>query len=392
MTTTSHFQGYTPSIAVYSSLISGKQFIDDSLGWRADSIGASWTAFGDCYEFGLSMRTDEAEIERWLDKGLGRHLEFYSPGLSLLWSGYCAQVNANLGTLTLTRGPLLDVVANKVRVIYGAYDRSTEPPTPGARIATAWYEDADSQAKYGIIEQVKSVGFSTPTIAAQIAQTVLADKKDPETKESETLDSPSEPSLSLTFRGYVNWLNAYAYSQTTTTGTQTADAKIKAVLDADPNGIFNTDQSAIQSNANTLVAAWEDDDDMALNIIKGIVALGDDEYNRWTFGIDQNRKASYGPIPNIVEYQRTRSAPEQRVELYGTGLRVLPWNVRPGKWVFYTDLLTTKPPTRTPQRDDPRFAFLEQVTYSTPWGLKLDGAQISRTDQLLDRLGLGGSA
>lgn len=392
MTTSSFFQGYGSTLAIFTSLVSGKELLDDSLGWRADSIGAGWTAFGDCFELGLSIRTNEAEIERWLDKGLGRHLEFYSPGLSRIWSGYCAQVNANLGTLTLTRGPLLDVVANRVRVVYGGYDSSTEPPTPGARITTAWYEDAVSQARYGIIEQVKSVGFSNAAIAAQIAQTVLADKKDPETKESETLDSPSEPSLSLTFRGYVNWLNVYTYNQTAVAGDIDADAKIKAILDADPNGIFNVDQSAIQSNASTQVSAWEDDDDIALSIIKGIVALGDDDYNRWTFGVDQNRKASYGPIPNVVEYQRTRSAPEQRVELYGTGLRVLPWNVRPNKWVFYTDLLTTKPPTRTPQRDDPRFAFLEQVTYSTPWGLKLDGAQVSRTDQLLDRLGLGGSA
>jgi hypothetical protein len=258
----------------------------------------------------------------------------------------------------------------------------------GVRRATDVANDTDSQADYGIIEKNISVGGVTAANAEQIRDTALDELKEPETSETDNLDSSRSASVSVECLGYFHWLKAYAYSSTTT-GTENASTKIENVLTADPNSIFSTDYNDITANT-TAVGAYEQDNRTAMAIIKGIVGLGDSSFNRYLFGFYNDRKARYGAMATDTEYQRSLLEPEQKLARYATGQRVLPWDVQAGEWVFYTDLLIgrSQPSER---RLDPRYLFIEQSAFSLPWALTLQGSRSGRLDQLLARLGLGGT-
>ena len=127
-------------------------------------------------------------------------------------------------------------------------------------------------------------------------------------------------------------------------------------------------------------------------LVQGIVALGDSSNNRWLFGFGPGRRAFYRAIPTDTAYQRRLSDPEQRLEVFGTDIQVFPWDAEAGAWTFYTDLLIGRTREATTFRADPRYLFVEQATFTAPWGLTLRGAKIARLAQLLSRKGLGGSS
>ena len=376
------------SASVFEPLVRGGAWIKDGLGWAADGLNMNLAALGGYWSLQLSIMDSQARIEEWIDDGLGRHVEVYNDSLDIIWEGFVSKVTANIGSLSLSRGPLLDTVANRVKCIYSTVDTSTTPPTVGVREDTDWAEDADSQDRYGIIERVVSVGGANATTAEQIRDTALDDLKDPATDERENVSSSNVPSATIDCLGYSHWFKAYTYSSTTT-GTQNASAKLQAVLAGDPNNIFSTDYYGIATNT-TQVGAWEQDDRVAWSIMSGIVALGDSSFNRYIFGIYAGRKPFYSAVPTTVDYQRRLSDPGQWIESYGIGGKKRPWEILPGKWVFYTDLLTGTIPA-TSLRADPRHLFIEQMSYSVPWALSLDGARAGRLDQLLARLGLAGA-
>jgi hypothetical protein len=197
------------------------------------------------------------------------------------------------------------------------------------------------------------------------------------------------PSATIECLGYYHWLGAYTVDLSTT-DLQDADAKVQAVLSSDPNNLFSTDTTYINSNT-TQVGAQDQEYRTALSVIAGIVALGDASFNRWVFGFGPNQRPFYNTIATDTMYQRRLSDPEQRLEIFGTSNQVLPWDARAGEWVFYTDLLVGRTRDATNFRADPRYLFTEQTTFTAPWGLTLRGAKVTRLAQLLKRQGLGGS-
>jgi hypothetical protein len=381
-------QGRTLSLVVKEPLVIGAGLIDDSLGVKVDRLQVVETAMGGFWSLTFELKDSQTKIEDWVDDGLGRHVELYNPALQCIWEGFASKISANIGSLTLTRGPLLETVANKVKVVYSTVDYSIVPPAVGARDDTAWYEDSDSQVKYGEIQRVVSVGGVQPAEADQIAQTALEELKEPATDEKDNLASSVEPSVTVECLGYVHWLNAYTYSSTTT-GTENASTKLQNIITADPNSLLSTDFTDIATNT-TAVGAWEQDSRIAWSIVKGITALGDSSFNRYLFGIGTGRKATYSAIPTTAKYQRSLLDPQQSLELYGSGQRVLPWDSEPGEYVFYTDLLIGRSQSST-LRLDPRYLFIEQSSFTIPWALTLDGSKVGRLDQLLAQLGLKGT-
>jgi hypothetical protein len=376
------------SLLVYEPLVRGTGIIDDSLGTRTDSLRVEHTANGGYWSKSFTIRGRQEEVEAWVDDGLGRHVELYDTGLAPVWEGFVNQVNANIGSLSLNRGPLMQV-ANRIKVVYTPVDTSTNPPTSGARDETDYTNDTDSQDLYGIIERIISVSSGDVTAAEQARDTALEDSKYPNADETENLESSVVPSATIECLGYYHWLGAYTVDLSTT-DLQDADAKVQAVLSSDPNNLFSTDTTYINSNT-TQVGAQDQEYRTALSVIAGIVALGDASFNRWVFGFGPNQRPFYNTIATDTMYQRRLSDPEQRLEIFGTSNQVLPWDARAGEWVFYTDLLVGRTRDATNFRADPRYLFTEQTTFTAPWGLTLRGAKVTRLAQLLKRQGLGGS-
>jgi len=140
---------------------------------------------------------------------------------------------------------------------------------------------------------------------------------------------------------------------------------------------------------NTLqVPAWEDEDNLAWSVIKGIVARGDTSYNRWLFGVYDNLEAYYYAAPTVAEYQQRLSQPRSRVE-HVEGDEVYPWKVRPGKWIIFPDFLTGQA-AEVDLRDDPRAMFIESVKYTAPTDLQFRGGDVDSVNALVAQLGLMG--
>lgn len=357
-----------------------------TLAQATHQISPIWTAYGGYWSMSLSWSAKPSEIDEWLDAGLGRHIELYAPTTEKIWEGYVSSVSANIGSLTVTRGPLLDTVANKVRVAFSTVDTSTTPPTVGIRAFTDWAEDADSQARYGIIERIISVGGASVSNADDIRDLALNEVAEPATDEVDNLGAAADPTLNVEVLGYYHWLKAYVYNSTST-GETNASTKLAAVIAANPNSLL----SASSIEANTLqVPQWENDNRVAESVIKGIVALGNATNNRTVFGFYNDRGAIYNTIPTTPIYTRTLAEPEQALKDYTTDRSIKPWEVQPGEIVFYSDLLVGRTGTGS-LLSDPRYLFIEQASYTIPWSLTLQGAKVNRLDQLMAQLGLGGT-
>lgn len=394
-------------LVIRQPLVIGTTVLHDDLATRAESLKVVHTAWGGFWQLSFQIQGSQGEIEDWIDDGLGRDVTLHGPALDVIWEGFVSQVSGNIGSLSITRGPLLDTVANRVYVEY-AVDESEpldsgvvapifDPPVPIFRppappppaLPANWYEDTDSQAKYGIIERVLTAGELTVTNAEEMAQTALEKWKEPQTDEKDNLESSASPSVTVTCLGYVHWLKAFTYTSAVGT-TANASAMVQNFLGADPNSIFSTDYANVNANTSQVMDSYPDQAP-AWDALKGVVSIGDSSYNRWLFGIGKDRKAYYSAAPTTTAYQRALAAPEQRLEVYGAGTRVYPWEARAARWTFYTDLLVGKAPAAE-RRSDPRFLFVEQATFTLPWGLTLDGSDFGKLDQALAKMGLDGEA
>lgn len=371
------------AIVVSTSLLSGRQYLAD---YASDVSGYSHVieADGGFKEMVFSLNSEVVEIEDWLESGLGRHVEVFDDAHLVMWEGFVDKVSAVIGGRAIERGPLMDV-ANRLSVVYSRVDTSVSPPVVGNRAQTAYADNADSQAKYGIFYDVYSVSGSSDATALLIRDTLLADRAWPETTESIS-GQGSTPMLTITCRGYLDYLKKFPYNDTVSTGEVDASQKIEDVLAADPNAIVSTDYTWI--DANTLqVGAYENDSKTGWAVIAGEVAKGDATANRWTFGIYAGRKAYYQPQEMDFSYKYTTSQSE--LELFSGGI-ISPWAVRPGKWIFFPDFLQGRSYTGDIARD-PRAMYIESVTYTAPYDLGMNGSKVKTLPQLLARLGLGGT-
>ena len=375
------------SILYASPLVQGADYIPAG-NWSEDNLQKTNQAYGGHWSLTHNFNCSQRTAESWLEDGIGRHVELYGPSTIKVWDGFADQIDINIGGLTKSRGSLIDTVANRIWVTYSTVDTSTPPPTVGIRATTTAANDTTSQGKYGIIERVISIGGASLASAEQIRDTAIIEYAEPDSNEMDNLGSSTSPSVSVTCLGYHHWLKTYTVDLTTT-GDQNASAKVEAVLAADPNSFFSSDYNYVI--ANTIqVGAYDRDSRTADAVIKGITALGGTSNERWTFGFGNDRVAYYKAIPTAPVYQRRLAEPEQRVEQWVSGQRIKPWNVQAGEWIFYSDILASRPPSTT-LAEDPRYMFIEQAVYSTPWELSLQGSQVGNLDQIMAQKGLGGS-
>jgi len=333
----------------------------------------------------FTINDEKNALEEWFEEGLGRHIECYNHAQNLIWEGFVNKVSINLGPLSASRGPLLDA-PNRVFAVYSALDTTTNPPVRGERTKTAAANDTYAQELYGIIESIQSIGTATAVDAAQAQNTYLAENALPETTQATA--GASGPSVTIECLGYYHWLKTYVYNQIANTGTQNLSVKLTAVLNAELNTIINGNMDI---TANTLqVEQFENSDKTAWALIKALVALGDATNARYLFGVWGGRRAIYEAAPTTeITYQQHLADPAMRVKTM-TETMVMPWDVLPGKWLFFPDFLIGRVQS-IQRRRDPRFMFIESVTFDAPWGLKMTGGKTDLAPQLLARLGLAGT-
>lgn len=345
-------------------------------------IGGYWSASAQA-----SHRQDV--IEDWIERGLGRHMLVQDEALVTVGEFFVNRIDATLGKLTFTLGPLMDV-ANRVQVVYSTVDNTVSPPILGIRARTTAVNDTDSQAAYGILQKILSTGGSTATEAAQNGSTYLALNAWPQTGRRSTFLGGAAASMTIEMLGYWAWLGAYVYNQTAATGAVNASVKLQAVLAAQPNtGLFSTDYSRITANT-VQISQWEDEDRTGEDVVKAINALGTTTYATTNAGFYTGRQFVYEPAPTSIRYVQRVASNDLLTDLIGG--RVQPWNVMPGEWIFYADFLAGRlpPVTGTSLLRDPRCGLIEVVTLDNRYGLDINGIHVGTLDQMLARQGLAG--
>ena len=227
----------------------------------------------------------------------------------------------------------------------------------------------------------------TPTNEAEeLRDAYLEENKLPETSQEFSISQATVPTLTLECLGYHHWLNKYVYDPAAS-GTVQIPTKLKAILAADPNAIFSTNYNNIADAAAylLLVPAAEEQIRFAKAIIDEMVAMGDANDNRTFFAIYEDREAHYSAIPTEVEYYHYVTRQPTQISNIDNN-PVMPWQVRPGKWMTMPDFLPGfKGPAEL--RFDPRNVLIESVTYQSPLELTLNGKKVSKVSQLLAKRG-----
>lgn len=345
----------------------------------------------------ISMVGNNEFLEDWLQNGLGRHIEVYSPQQRLIWEGFADTIDINMGGVIFKKGPLINI-GNRVLASYtpifpcveGADPPCNEPVT-GTPTVTTLVDNVLSQKRFGIWEKIIDAGEQYVEDAEFVRDLFLAENAYPEGNPSLSIGNESDMSVTINCKGYIEWLNAYPYTYDNGTDeciSLWASDKIIDVLQADPNDIISILYDGISFNG-VLVCDNETEYKQAKTIIDDILTKGGGDGDRWTFGIYGNRKVFYKPIPSKVEYIYYKTGRTQQVETV-EGQVIEPWDVLPCKWVGIPTFLTSFGLKIEDIRNDPRIFFGEEVNFTAPDQVNISGAKIRRLPQLLARMGLGG--
>jgi len=385
MTTPSSFYGAGLSIDVRTPYIQEA----DPIGNYAEYVNSYShviSASGGYLSATFKIVGNEIFTEDWLTHGLGRHITVYGPSAEIVWQGFVNQLNISMGGVTFSRGPLVDI-ANRVGGVYTPIiDATTDPPITGTALETTLVEDSNSQMKYGIWEKLLNIGTVTIGDAYYIRDLYLEENSLPDGNPSISIGNTGDFSVSIDCRGYSDWLE-YIYNFTDNHLSIYLSEIVKNILGNDPNSVISTDYSSISENL-VIKDPWTEDNKTAKTLIDELLALGGGSDDRWTFGIYKDRKPIYEPIPTDIEYIYYKAGTTQQIETM-QGTIVEPWNVLPCKWVAIPTFLSSLKKGFGDIRNDPRVFFAEEVNFTAPDQVTINGAKVRKLAQYMAKLGLG---
>lgn len=393
----------TATLFLYQNYDSGSSVFYDDVSIRKrqkNDIGISpiWGELGDASSYrhtisanaGFDTMTfttagDEVFIGDWLESGLFRHVVVTEPAAKVVWEGFVNQVSIDIGGLSITAGPIMDVV-NKGRISYRTLDIATNPPIAGESTKTPWSNSPLSQERFGVLEGVISGGEGTLSEAVQLLSTILEEIAWPDISQNFSLIS--QPTLTVTVNclGYIHLLSKYFYANTAFAGEYDLSDKIKEVLSNEPNNIISAESAIIEPNT-TQVVRYDNNDKTALAIIRDLVALGDADFNKYIFGVYADRIFKYELVDDTITYVQKLS--DGLIENV-VGGEIRPWDIIPGRWMVLSDFMVGRPSIAASFRQDPRHVFIESVTYVAPYSVTVTGGKTTTFRQRLERLGLGG--
>lgn len=339
-------------------------------------------------------------LDSWYESGIGRHIEVYDSSGEIITAGFVNRVTVTSNTMRASRGPLIEV-CNRCSVVYTPiiYFQNVTPPIMGTEKSTTIAEKDDSQLKYGIIEKVVSGGqlrdetqFTGINEAENLRDKYLEEHQEPDMGDkSFSLGNMNDPAITLEILGYYAWLDLYIYNQSTVGSYTWVSEVMKIVLTADPNGIFSTNYNEIEQNT-LLALRYQNDNKTAQSILKEFINQGNDvDDQRRIFGVFEDQKIRYNTIPSTFEYYYKISGKNQNIRQYTTGedgAIIKPWNVQAGKWMFISDFLPGRFTDTDNKKSDPRAMFIENVNFSAPFGLSVNGIGISELAQYMAKLGV----
>jgi len=335
----------------------------------------------------IDLSLGDEGIADWLEHGLGRDVSVFNAAGTEVWSGMVDTVSIRHGVRSIMLGPVSEV-SNRIAVLFSEADPTADPPVTGLSTITTYAEDDVSQAAYGVWELITSGGSRTRVSANQVRDAEIVQRASPQrTKELTT--GGALPSITLGCLGYWAWLKAFTYNDPENVST-TVSGKVLRVLaeEAAGNAVLSTDYGLIGDN-DVLVTKVEDDYRKGIDVIKDVVKMGDENYDRWLFGVWANRQAKFDIVPETIRYVNRTGDLDVIEERKGGEL--MPWDVVAGEWLAWPDLIAgvPLPHTRAELYDDIRCVLIERVTFTAPYDLSVNGQRITTSPQAFAQLGLG---
>lgn len=395
MTTSSDFQSLLPTIQVYQSTVDdsttplGYTFRGEFIGEITDQLSSynhTVTAFGGYQQANFEIDDKLVKVEDWLERGLMRHIEVYDQTLTRIWEGFVNQITVTIGSLTIVRGPLMDI-STRAGVMYSTIDTTVDPPIMGIRAFTNFANNDDAVSKWGRWLVIVSGGGMTADEALEVRSQFLVERSQPKTTQSFNLGGTAAPRVSVSCLGYVHRMSTYFYTNSGA-GTHNASTRIQYIIEDQPNLILDENHDGIDTNTIQVRVA-ENEFPKALDAVKAVVAQGDASDNRWLFGVYNDATPYYNQAPTTIQYVQRLSDEGQQFFDSNDEL-VYPWQILPGKWLQFSDLLIGRIDVSTDLRNDPRAMFIESVQFTAPWSLQLQGGQTDTLNQKLAKMGLAG--
>lgn len=336
------------------------------------------SAFGGYDSCQIQIRIKRNELDDYLTKVIGSTVKVMTGQSETVWEGFINEINMtyiNSG-VDVTIGPIMDL-ANKVLVRYSEYITGV----PGT---TTYANSTISQSRYGTFTKILSSASVSAINAENIRDHYLNDNQFPAYN---VTISQQDDLLTVTLNclGYYHLLNTYVYNNTDNVTFYTVREKILEVLAAHPNSIFGS--RAIISSNTLSVRRLENEDRNALDIIKGLVAMGSDTNNaRMLFGIYNDRKIIYKTVPTAVSFWYRNFRNNKYITNAAGGIVNIA-SLKPGQYIGINDI----PNYRSAGiRSVPRYVFAETINYTAPFSITITGSTVSTLPQKLAKLGISG--
>lgn len=351
------------------------------------SYDQTLSAIGGFWSSNITIKLPFTELEDWLENGIGRELIVRGRGSSTAFEGIVNLISMEIGGYSISVGPYTDI-ANKVKIVYSQLLQLGDGEVTGIRAETGYLEDTISQAKYGILVKNFSTGGLDSSVVTDLQNMLLERYKSPGRSEDLNLPGTFDNNyidVKLECVGYAHLFQKYLYNNTASTGLEFLSTKLKKIIQEEPNGLFST---LILDENQTLVKAYENDDNEAWGLIKGLIALGDSNLFRYTFSCYEGRKITYKIfLDEILYYRPLREGAGVIQDKNGSLLE--PWEIRPGVNILVTDLMPGRPLELEPTSDH-RVIYAETVQFRMPNSLVINGSHYFKIEQKLAQLGIKG--
>ena len=372
------YENITQSQTLYA-----RDFVDD-LTDKHEGYAHTISAVGGYDSASFTIRGTKDYLQDWFDDGIMRRIVLYNPESIPIWEGFVNRLRFTAGTKQETK--TIENMYDKIYLKYSPLITNVSPPIEQPPV-TLLFDDIDSQIKYGIKAVTLSGGGRTDRSAFDWGRTVLENRSEIATGESVNITATESYSLQVECLGYWHTLKWIPYISTATGEIQSHQV-IQEVLRYF-NGLnsnwINQDFGLMDYNFSLSRRGYDDLPSCA-DVIEEIIKNGGAGSERWVGGVYQYRQFVYKPAEEIsglysdeIQLFRSLEDPGQLIYDTGMGTEVKPWDMTPDKILHTIDVNTG---------GSQHLKYIEQITYTEPYGLTLVGEDDERLSVWLARRGL----
>lgn len=334
----------------------------------------------------FTLKGTKEYLKGWFDEGILRRVVMYNPEAIPVWEGFVNRMRFTSGTMQETK--TVETLYNRVYMRYSPKDTSVNPPLE-LPPQTITISDLDSQALYGTKALVISGGSREDSSAFEWAYNVLNRRKSIATGQSDNTQGNEAYSLEVECLGYYHTLKWIPYITSSLVTDQINSHQVIQEVLTYFNGInpawINLDFGLMDFNFAFSQRGY-DDLPTCWDVIEAIIKTGGSGGERWVGGLYQDRVFIYKAAEEIdglysdeVQLYRNLEDTGQLIYDIALGTEVKPWDMLPDKVLDTIDVNVGG--TR-------HLKYIEEITFTEPYGLTLVGEDDERLNVWLARKGL----